>query len=151
MSCHICELNARAAELPFVERLYLDDDWRLSHGWSSLPGWLVLAPRHHLASLGDLSATAAATLGPLLRASTNALKEVVGCERAYVMLFAEHPSYRHLHLHVVPRMTWFTEKDRGPAVFRYLTVPEEQRVPADERERLARAIAARIEAEVGRG
>jgi diadenosine tetraphosphate (Ap4A) HIT family hydrolase len=64
------------------------------------------------------------------------------------MLFAEHPSYRHLHVHVVPRMSWFAEEEGGPAVFRDLNVPEDGCVPTADRERLSRAIAARSESEL---
>jgi diadenosine tetraphosphate (Ap4A) HIT family hydrolase len=67
----------------------------------------------------------------------------VGCERTYTTLFAEMPGHRHVHLHVVPRMA-FGEADVGPNVFRHLAVPEHAWVPAEERERLAAAPAARL-------
>lgn len=140
-SCHVCELNASVASLPFRERLYLSDSWRVSHAWSALPGWLVAMPLRHVESLAEVTADEAVELGGLLRSASAALVDLVGCRRTYVMLFAEQPRYHHLHVHVVPRMDWFTEADRGPAVFRRLDVPPEEQVPAEERERLAAAIA----------
>ena len=148
-NCHICELNTTVTSLPFRERLYVDEHWRIAHGWSALPGWLVVAPRRHVESLGELTRAEAAMLGELLRAGTRALGDVVASARTYVVLFAEQPRYHHLHVHVVPRMDWFTERDRGQGVFRHLTVTDDQQLPPEERERLARAIAAHLEDELG--
>jgi diadenosine tetraphosphate (Ap4A) HIT family hydrolase len=147
--CHICELNARTEELPLSERLYVNEEWRVAHGWSSLPGWLVLALRRHAEALDELTAKEAASLGPLLRAASAALKRAVGCEKTYVMLFAEHARYAHVHLHVVPRMHWFTEDDRAAGVFRFLNVPEPQQVSVGERERLSMEIGRAIVRFVG--
>jgi diadenosine tetraphosphate (Ap4A) HIT family hydrolase len=135
--CHTCELNADTAVLPLRERLYLDDYWRVAHGWSSLPGWLVVALRRHVEAVDELTPEEAEALGPIIRAASVALKQSVGCEKTYVVLFTEHPRYPHLHLHIVPRMSWFGENDRSGAVFRFLTGPEEEHVSVDERERLA--------------
>jgi diadenosine tetraphosphate (Ap4A) HIT family hydrolase len=147
--CHTCELNAQADYLPVRERVYLDANWRVAHGWSSLPGWLVVALRRHVEALDELTAEEAVELGTILRAASIALKRVVSCDKTYVMLFAEHPRYPHLHLHVVPRMHWFTDDDRSTAVFRFLNVPEDEQVAVDERERLARAIGASMAEIIG--
>lgn len=138
--CHICELNAQVEGLPLCERLYLDESWRVSHGWSSLPGWLVVTHRRHVEALDELTPDEAAALGSILRAASVALKQVVGCGKTYVILFAEHPRYPHVHLHVVPRMDWFTDNDSSTSVFRFLNVPEREQVGVDERERLASEI-----------
>jgi diadenosine tetraphosphate (Ap4A) HIT family hydrolase len=136
LDCHICELNAGVAELPLRERLHVNDHWRVAHGWSSLPGWLIIALRRHAESLDELTADEAASLGPVLRAASFALKQVVACRKTYVMLFAEHPRYAHVHIHLVPRMDWFGNDDVSTAVFKFLNVPEEEQVPVVERERL---------------
>lgn len=66
-----------------------------------------------------------------------ALKETVGCDKTYVMLFAEQARYQHVHVHVVPRMSWFCQDDIATAVFRFLNVSEDEQVSAAERDRLA--------------
>ena len=147
--CHTCELNAQADDLPLRERLYLDPCWRVAHGWSSLPGWLVVALRRHAEALNELTAEEAVELGAILRAASISLKQIVGCDKTYVILFAEHPRYPHVHFHVVPRMHWFTDDDRSTAVFRFLNVAEEEQVAVDERERLARAIGASMAEVIG--
>lgn len=53
-ACRICELNADIASLPSGERLYVDEHWRVSHGWTPLPGWLVVASRRHVTALDEL-------------------------------------------------------------------------------------------------
>jgi len=143
-ACAVCDLNACAGELPLRERLYLDEHWRVSHGWSSLPGWLCIAPREHVERFAELDPAAAASLGPLLRAASLALERVVRCEKTYVILFAEKPGFHHLHVHVVPRMASFDESQRGPGAFQFLNAPESEWVREAERERLAREIGAAI-------
>jgi diadenosine tetraphosphate (Ap4A) HIT family hydrolase len=138
-------MSRDVAELPLYERLYVDDAWRVSHGWSSLPGWLVVSARRHVLGAGELTREEAASLGLLLRTCSSALVDAVGAERTYVMLFSEHPVF-HLHLHVVPRMSWFGDDERAERVFRFLNPPADELVPAAERERLAHEIGARVNA-----
>jgi diadenosine tetraphosphate (Ap4A) HIT family hydrolase len=132
-------MNAGIDELPLVERLYVDEHWRVSHAWSSLPGWLVFSLRRHAVSLDELAPAEAETMGRLQQAAAAALRAEVGCEKTYVMLFAEHPDF-HLHFHVVPRMPWFGPGDLAGDVFRFMNVPEEDQVSLEERERLAKRI-----------
>jgi diadenosine tetraphosphate (Ap4A) HIT family hydrolase len=65
-------------------------------------GWLVVLPRRHVLALDEMSHAEAAALGPLLRAVTAALREVTGCAKTYVALFAEAEGFGHVHFHVVP-------------------------------------------------
>jgi diadenosine tetraphosphate (Ap4A) HIT family hydrolase len=147
--CQICELHGRLDELPTRERVYVDDHWRISHSWSSLEGWLVLCARRHVESLDDLIPAEAASLGPLLSAATSALRTVVGCERTYVVLFAERPEFRHVHLHVVPRMAAFGEADIGPNVFHFLNAAEHEQVSTTRRDELAAELGERISTIIG--
>ena len=62
-----------------------------------------MLPRRHILALDELSHAEAAALGPLLRAVTAALREVTGCAKTYVALFAEAEGFGHVHFHVVPR------------------------------------------------
>ena len=60
-------------------------------------------PRRHVEGLDALTRAEAVEMGVLLHDASAALVEVTGCQRTYVMLFAETEGYAHLHLHVVPR------------------------------------------------
>lgn len=101
---------------------------------------LILAPLRHVQSLAELTVEGAATVGPLLRNASIALTTVTGCEKTYVMLFAEADGFAHLHIHLVPRMADQPEDRRGPAMFGHLTDPHT--LCADERDEIARALLA---------
>ena len=77
--CTACRLNADLEALPPSELAYVSEDWRLAHAWSSLPGYMILQPLRHAVALDELTPREAAVLGPLLAATTCALRAVVGC------------------------------------------------------------------------
>jgi hypothetical protein len=78
-ACRICELNADVATLPLRERLYLDGHWRISHGWTPLPGWLVVASRRHVKALDEPGVEEA--LGRLLQSASVALRRCSAARR----------------------------------------------------------------------
>ena len=105
---------------------------------SSLEGWLILAPLRHVNSLDELTPDEAVELGRLLRQASIALKSVVGCEKTYVMLFAEAEGFAHLHVHVVPRMHDQPDERKGPAIFGYLS--DGNPLTAEHRDQLAASL-----------
>lgn len=135
--CYSCTVES-SGELPSWQRIVVTDHWRVVHAFnSSLLGWLVVLPRRHIESLAELEPEAAAALGPLLTDLTSALQKVTGCQKTYVMLFAEAEGFAHLHIHVVPRMADQPEDERGPQIFARLDRPEGERVPEVDRKRVA--------------
>ena len=104
---------------------------------SSLPGWLVIVANRHVESIEELTSSEAGALGHLIRVVSLALKDVLACSKTYVMLFAEAPGFRHLHVHLVPRAHDMPNDLRGPAIFHYLRQPESDWVSATQRDRLA--------------
>ena len=129
--CQTCELVARrdAGEAPPWDAIYRSQYWDVVHSYNtSLPGWLVLVARRHIAAIDEMSDEEAVELGRLLRRVSLALKAATGCVKTYVIQFAEAADHPHVHFHVVPRMAGQPEDHRGPYVFRYLGVTEEERV-----------------------
>lgn len=55
-----------------------------------------------------------------------ALKEVVGCEKTYILQFAEHPEHPHVHFHVVPRKADMPDEYRATGVFGYSSPSQER-------------------------
>ena len=105
--CKTCELTARRdrGDAPLWDNILRTSLWDVVHSYeTSLPGWLVLVLRRHIAALDELTEGEAAELGALLRKTSKALKEVMGCEKTYIIQFAEHPGHPHVHFHIVPRM-----------------------------------------------
>ncbi|MHB1929122.1 MAG: methyltransferase domain-containing protein [Acidimicrobiales bacterium] len=107
---------------------------------ASVEGWTVLVLRRHVASIAELTDQEAADLGPLLKAVSEGLGAVTGCERTYVAQFAESPLHRHVHFHVVPRTSDLSEDQRGPRIFSQLARPEGERVPESRMEEVAFAL-----------
>ena len=138
--CLVCR-NTAAPDLPIRERIVQTASWRVAHAFNTgLPGWLVLVPTVHITALAELSEAAAAELGPMLRDLSEALQQVVGCVKTYVVLLAEAEGFSHVHFHVVPRMPDLPPELRGPRIFQLLGLPPEQSVGEAEMDRLGQAI-----------
>jgi diadenosine tetraphosphate (Ap4A) HIT family hydrolase len=135
--CISC-INNALADLPPRERLHLGPRWRVAHAsGTSLPGWLVVLPRRHVTALDQLTADEAAELGPLLRALTTALREVLGCSKTYVALFAEAEGFAHVHFHLIPRQPDLDPLLRGPRIFSLLGSDPVRHVPASMMDQVA--------------
>jgi diadenosine tetraphosphate (Ap4A) HIT family hydrolase len=121
--------------------------WRVAHAFGTpVPGWLVVVPTRHVTSLGELSDSEAAYLGPLLRNVTRALPQVVGCEKTYVALFAEAEGFAHVHFHVIPRMPDQAGEFRGPRVFQLLGASEADRVTDTDMDALSSQLTSALQA-----
>ena len=139
-SCYTCELTARRdrGDAPLWDSIYRTAHWDVVHSYNtSLPGWLVLITRRHIAAIDEMTEAEAVELGRLIRQVSIALKTVTGCLKTYVIQFAEAPQHPHVHFHVVPRMADQPDDHKGPDVFKYLGVADEDRVPEDEMNRIA--------------
>ena len=131
-------MTALGENLPPRERIFAEGGWRVAHAFDSmLPGWLVLVPTRHVAALDELTVEEAKEFGLLARRASIALRDVVGCEKTFLMLFAEREGFAHLHVHVVPRMSDLDPQARGPRVFALVSADEAAWIPEPERDALA--------------
>jgi diadenosine tetraphosphate (Ap4A) HIT family hydrolase len=136
--CFACASNENVGTLPPREEIVVSGRWRVAHAFgTSLPGWLVVLPTRHVRALHELRRDEAAQLGEVLHRVSRALQQVVGCEKSYFVFFAEAEGFEHLHVHVIPRMAWFTHNERGPGVFKMLGVSPEDEVSEQDRDDLA--------------
>ena len=129
--CLTCALVRRRdrGEAPPWDNIVRTAHWDIVHSYNtSLPGWLVLVARRHVAAIDELTDEEAAELGVLLRRVSAALRQVTGCVKTYAVQFAEQAEHPHVHFHVIPRMAAQPADRRGPRVFAYLGVPDEERV-----------------------
>lgn len=141
--CQTCELVARRdrSEAPPWDAIYRSQYWDVVHSFNtSLEGWLVLVARRHIAAIEEMSEEEAVELGRLIRRVSLALKETTGCVKTYVIQFAEAPGHPHVHFHIVPRMADQPDDHRGPNIFRYLGVADEERVTEERMNELAAQI-----------
>jgi len=129
--CYTCELTKRrdTGDAPLWDNIYRTQHWDVVHSYnSSLPGWLVLIARRHIAAIDELTEDEAIELGKMIRRVSMVLKLVTGCSKTYVIQFAEAPQHPHVHFHIVPRMPDQPEDSKGPDIFEYLGVSEDERV-----------------------
>lgn len=116
--CYSCTQEAEAGTLPPRERIAGDDLWRIAHAFNSaLPGWLVLLPRRHVTAIAELTDAEAQALGIWQVRLSRALHQVLGCQKTYVVQFAEAEGFSHVHFHVVARPPDLAPELRGPRVF----------------------------------
>jgi len=133
-----CQLTVIRHQQPLCERIYEEEHWRVVHAFNtSLPGWLVIVAKRHVANFAELSEAEALSFGPFLHKVSRALQEVTGAVKTYTILFAEHPEHPHVHFHVVPRAPEMPEDKKGHRVFEYLGVPDDQIVPLETRNEIA--------------
>lgn len=140
-ACQTCEWTARRdrGEAPLWDSIVRTPFWDVVHASdTSLPGWIVLVARRHIESLAELTDGEAASLGPLIAATSRALTDIVGCQKTYVAQFAEHPRHPHVHVHVVPRSPEMSDEERGPRVFAaHLGASAERAVPSEQKDAIA--------------
>ena len=139
-ACYTCELIRQrdAGNAPLWDAIYRTTHWDVVHSYNtSLVGWLVLVARRHIAAVEEMTDDEAVELGRLIRQVSAALKEVTGCVKTYVIQFAEAPDHPHVHFHIIPRMADLPDDYKGPKVFQYLGVPENERVSDEVMNRLA--------------
>ena len=138
--CKTCELVAArdAGTAAPWDCIYRTAGWDVAHAYdTSLPGWLVLVARRHMAAIHEMTAEEAQELGPLIREVSIALQEATGCLKTYVIQFAEAAEHPHVHFHIIPRMADQPAERRSTQIFGYLGVPEEARVSEETMNRIA--------------
>ena len=146
--CLSCRLTRRrdAGEAPLWDSIYRSEHWDLVHAYdTSWLGWLVLVARRHIEALDEMTPAEAADLGALIRQASRALKRHAGCQKTYVMQFAESADHPHAHFHIVPRMPQQAPDDIAYRVMRRLGVPLSERCGEDEMNALAHLIRSHLE------
>ena len=129
--CSTCELLTRRdmGKAPLWDSIHRAKYWDVVHcNDTSLLGWIVVVVRRHIGAIDELTSSEALELGALLRKISIALKEIIKCQKTYVMQFAEAEGHNHVHFHVVPRMANQPEEFRSVKIFKLLGVSEKDRV-----------------------
>jgi len=149
MNCETCRLVERRniGSAPLWDSIHRTSFFDIAHAFNtSLLGWIVLVARRHVETIADLTEEEGYELGHLIRTISQYLQEITGCEKTYVMQFAEAPGHHHVHFHIVPRMSDFSDSDKGKNVFNFLGVAEGDRVTEDEMNKLAKSLRVCMEA-----
>ncbi len=147
-ACESCQLIRRRdkGEAPPWDSIYRSEHWDLAHAYNtSYLGWLVLIARRHIKALDETTSAEATELGELLREVSLALKQQTGCQKTYIMQFAESKDHPHVHFHIVPRWADQSPEDLAYRVMRRLGVPLSERCDEGEMNRIALALRERLE------
>jgi diadenosine tetraphosphate (Ap4A) HIT family hydrolase len=147
--CNTCERITQrdTGEAPLWDNIHRAHYWDVVHAYNtSLYGWLVLVARRHITAIDELTEDEALELGKLIRLVSIILKELTGCSKTYVIQFAEAAGHPHVHFHIVPRMDDLPTDHRGPNIFKYLGVADEERVSEDAMNQLALQVRQRLAA-----
>jgi diadenosine tetraphosphate (Ap4A) HIT family hydrolase len=145
--CITCELIKRRDEgsAPLWDSIHRTQYWDIVHcNSTTLPGWLILVARRHIAAVDEMSEAEALEMGKLIRQVSLALKEEIGCAKTYVAQFAEAPGHQHVHIHIIPRMPDQPDDYRGINIFKHLGVPEDKRVDETTMNRIGLGIRQRL-------
>ena len=129
--CETCELLARRdmGKAPLWDSIHRTKYWDVVHcNDTSLLGWIVVVVRRHIGSIDELTSSEALELGALIRKISIGLKEIIKCQKTYVMQFAEAEGHNHVHFHVVPRMANQPEEYKSVKIFKLLGVSEKDRL-----------------------
>lgn len=140
VNCLTCQFLAERnlGARPLWDDIYRAPYWDVVHSYNtSLPGWLVLVARRHIAAIHDVTEDEAVELGRLQRQVSMALEQVTGCVKTYVIQFAEAAEHPHVHFHIIPRMADLPADHRGPNIFKYLGVSASERVSEAEMTKIA--------------
>ncbi|GAA1213380.1 hypothetical protein [Rhodoglobus aureus] len=144
MGCEVCATRPSTVETAIGESWFVS----IPAGDAPLTGWITLATREHRETLDELSADEAASLGPLLRSLTSAIRAETGAERTYAANWAE--GTRHVHFHIVPRLAGLEPSRLGAAVFA-LASDDILHPPIAEQERLLASLVAAVARDRNRG
>lgn len=101
---------------------------------------MVLVVRRHITSVSALTDEEASELGGLVRDVSLAIEAVVGCDKTYVVQFAEHREHPHVHVHVIPRAHDLPDDRQGPRIFGLLGLPDDDCVPERRMNEIAEGI-----------
>ncbi len=145
--CHTCELikTRDDGNAPLWDNIYRTNYWDVVHcNATSYLGWLILVVRRHVPDVAGLNPEESAELGPLIQQVSQALKEETGCIKTYVVQFAESPNHQHVHFHIIPRMADHPKEDIALGMFKYLGVPENERLSDEEMNIFAQSIQFRL-------
>jgi diadenosine tetraphosphate (Ap4A) HIT family hydrolase len=138
--CKTCELILRrdAGQAPLWDAIFRSPRWDVVHAFgTSIEGWMVLVVRRHITSVSALTDEEASELGGLIRDVSVAIEGVIGCEKTYVVQFAEHREHPHVHVHVIPRARDLPDEQQGPRIFSLLGLQEDDCVPEARRNKIA--------------
>jgi diadenosine tetraphosphate (Ap4A) HIT family hydrolase len=132
-TCHSCRALTGEKRISPGPVIYEGRFWVVEHAYpTALKGWLVLVLKRHAEALHELTADEFAELGELQGRVAKLLRAETGCQKEYVVCFAEMAGFYHIHFHIIPRAADLPDELKGGKIFAMLKVGEAEAVPPEE-------------------
>ena len=77
----------------------------------------MIALRRHAHAIHELEEPELQELGDLLHLLSRVLHDLLGCEKEYLVQFAEMPGFQHVHFHLVARAAKLPSAFKGAGIF----------------------------------
>ena len=134
--CFVCQKHKGEIELPggaiFEDSLvYSGHAWSLEEPGELYLGALIVEPKRHIATWGDLSDDEAERIGLVIRDLSRALKVSEAADHIYVFVLGHH--IPHLHVWILPRYAGTPREYWGLQLFEW---PERVKGSAEQVEAL---------------
>ena len=105
-SCFVCQKHRGLVNVPGGpiyedELVFSGHAWTVEQGETPYLGAMIVEPKRHVSSWGDLADDEAERIGIVIRDVSRALTEVMRAEHIYVFVLGHHVN--HLHVWVIPR------------------------------------------------
>lgn len=132
MECKICKSVSGEMRISPGPLIYEGKFWIVDHAYpSKLKGWLVVVAKRHVEALHELTSEEFSELAVLCEKSVKFLRELLDCEKEYVMCLAEKEHFHHIHFHIVPKPFDLPEDLKGAKIFAMLKVEEKEAVTSE--------------------
>ena len=120
-NCLCCLANSGERRISPGQAIFDGEFWLVEHAYpTSLLGWTVVRLKRHCEALHLLSKQEFTELAQIQFAVTKALHELLDLEKEYVACFSEKEGFKHLHVHVIPKIKGTRPEDGGVNAFRFL-------------------------------
>lgn len=116
--CLSCAAAEDRLRLTPGDRILRGEYWDVEHAHpTSIPGWLVIVLRRHAYAIHELEEQELGELGDLVHLLSSVLHGLLGCEKEYLVQFAEMHGYQHVHFHLVARAADLPSALKGTGIF----------------------------------
>ncbi len=133
MECLTCRSVRGERRISPGPTIFESTHWMVEHAYPcSMLGWLVIVLKRHAEALHDLSTEEFAELGILQKQAAKGLRNILDCEKEYLMCLAEGEGFKHIHAHIVAKPYDLPDELKATKIFAVIQVPESEAIPHDQ-------------------
>ncbi len=116
--CIFCQYITGEKRIDQIPRIMTTKNWVVEHVTpTTVKGWVNLLPKRHVLAMHELNREEMIEFGELLFTVCEALRDVYGAEKEYMMQYAETEGHYHTNIHVVARLPDWPATLTGATIF----------------------------------